>query len=90
MFTSRYLNSALNGIQERALYLIYNDYEFPFVIILEDNKEESTHQKNIESLVIEANKFQTGLTSPIMRDLFLTRENKYNLRNFQALEYSLK
>ena len=90
MLASRYLNSSLNGIQKRALYLIYNDYEFPFVIILEDNKQESTHQKNIESLVIEANKFQTGSTSPIMRELFVTRENKYNLRNFQALESSLK
>ena len=27
MFTSRYLNNALNSIHERALRLIYNDYE---------------------------------------------------------------
>ena len=27
MFTSRYLNNALNSIHERALLLIYNDHE---------------------------------------------------------------
>ena len=46
--------------------------------------------KNVESLAIEIYKFQAGLTPPIMSDLFVTRENIYNLRNFQELEYSLK
>ena len=50
MFTSRYLNNALNSIHERALRLIYNDYELPFDRILENNKQKSIHQKNIESL----------------------------------------
>ena len=45
MFTSRYLNNALNSIHERALCLIYNDYELPFDRILEDNKQKSIHQK---------------------------------------------
>ena len=90
MFTSRYLNNALNSIHERALRLIYNDYELPFDRILEDNKQKSIHQKNIESLAIEIYKFQAGLTPPIMSDLFFSRENDYNLRNFQELESSLK
>ena len=59
--------------------MIYNDYELPFDRIVEDNKYTS---KNIESLAIEIYKFQAGLTSPIMSDLFVTRENNYNLQNF--------
>ena len=43
MFTSRYLNNALNN--ERALRLIYNDYELPSDRILENNKQKSIHQK---------------------------------------------
>ena len=35
-------------------------------------------------------KFQGGLAPPIMSDLFITRENNYNLRNFQELESSLR
>ena len=87
MFTSRYLNNALTNIYERALRLICNDYELPFERLLEDNKEKSIHQKHIESLAIE---IQAGLTPPIMSDLFVTRENNYNLRSFQELESPLK
>ena len=47
MFTSRYLNNALNSILERALRLIYNDYKLPFDRILEDNKQKSIHQKTL-------------------------------------------
>ena len=36
MFTSIYLNDTLNSIHERALRLVYNDYELPFDRILED------------------------------------------------------
>ena len=91
MFTSRYLNNASNSIHERALRLIYNDYELPFDGILEDNKQKAYIQKNIKSLAIEIYKFQAGLTPPIMSDLFVTRgENNYNLRNFQETESSLK
>ena len=89
MVTSRYLNNALNSIHERALRLIYNDYDLPFDRILEDKKQKSIHQKNIDSLAIEIYKFQAGLTTPIMSDLFVTREN-YNLRNFQEFESSLR
>ena len=52
--------------------------------------QKSIHQKDIESLAIEINKFQAGLTPPIMSDLFVTRENNDNLRNFQELESSLR
>ena len=57
MFTSRYLNNALNSIHERASRLIYNDYKLPFDRILEDNRLKSIHQKNIESLATEIHKF---------------------------------
>ena len=45
MFSSRYLNNALNSILERALRLICNDYNLPFDRILEDKKQKSIHQK---------------------------------------------
>ena len=90
MFASRYLNNALNSSHKRALRLIYNDYELPFDRRLEDNKQKSTHRKNNESLAIEIYKFQVDLTPPIKSDLFVTRENNYNVRNFQELESSLR
>ena len=82
MFTSRYLNNALSSIHEGTLSLIYNDYELAFERILEKKKQKSIHQKNIRSLAIKIYKFQAGLTTPIMSDLFVTREKTYNLINF--------
>ena len=91
MFTScRYLNNALNSMHERVLGLIYNDYEPLFDRILEDNKQESIYQKNFELLATEIYKLQAGLRPPIMSDLFVTRENNYNLISFEALKSSHK
>ena len=70
--------------------MIYNDYELSFNRILNENKQKSIHRKIIESLAIKIYKFQTGLTPAIMSDLFVTRENNYNPKNFQALESSHK
>ena len=51
--------------------MIYNDYELPFDRIFEDNKQNSIHQKNIESLAIEIYNIQASLTPPIMVDYLL-------------------
>ena len=54
-----------------------------------DNKQKIKYKK-IKLLTIEIYQFQAGLAPPIMSDLFVTRKNKYNIRNFQALEPSYK
>ena len=90
MFTSHYLNNALNNIHERALRLIYNDHEKSFNSILTENNLKTIHQKNLEFLAIEIYKFQNGLSPPIMNDVFFSRQNICNLRKFQELSTSTK
>ena len=90
MFASRYLNSALNNVHERALRLIYNDLEKSFNSILTENNLKTIHQKNLEFLAIEIYKFQNGLSAPIINDIFFSRQNIYNLRKFQELSTSTK
>ena len=90
MFTSRYLNNALNNILERALRLIYNDHEKSFNSILTENNLKTIHQKNLEFLAIEIYKFQNGLSPPIMNDIFFSRQNICNLRKFQDFPPQLK
>ena len=46
------------------------------------------NQNQIESLAIEIYKSQAGLTPPVMSNLSVAREDKDNLRSFQALESS--
>ena len=80
MLTSRYLNNALNNIHERALRLIYNDYEKSFNSILTESNLKTIHEKNLEFLAIKICKFQNGLTTPIMNDILFSRQSSYNLR----------
>ena len=90
MFTSRYLNNALNNIYERALRLIYNNHEKSFNGILTENNLKTIHQKKLEFLAIEICKFQNGLSPPIISDIFFSRQNSHNLRKFQELPPQLK
>ena len=90
MFTSRYLNNALNNIHERALRLIYNDHEKSFSSIVTENNLKTINKKSLELLAIEICKFQNGLSPPIISDIFFSRQNSYNLRKFQELPPQLK
>ena len=46
--------------------------------------------KAVGMLTIEIYKLLVGLAPQIMSDLFVPREDKFNLRNFQALEFPRK
>ena len=70
--------------RKSLLRLIYSDYELSFDRMLKDNKQKSKHQKKL-SLAIEIYNFQAELAPSTMSELFVTRKNNYNLRNFQAL-----
>ena len=45
MFSSRYLNNALNNIHERALRLIFNHHEKSLNSILTENNLKTIHQE---------------------------------------------
>ena len=89
MFTSRYLNNALNNIHKLALGLIYKDHEKSFNSILTENNLNS-NKKHLEFLAIKIYKFQNGLSPSIMNDILISRQNIYNLQKFQELSISTK
>ena len=59
MFTSRYLTNLLNGIHERSLRLIYNDYKLLFNRILRDNKQKSIYKKTTYRILKILSRFNT-------------------------------
>ena len=59
--------------------------DIPFNELLSINNEVFIHNKNIQALLIEVHKDLNGLSPPIMLDLFVIRNNIYNLRNFREL-----
>ena len=48
MFCSRSCNNKINKLHERALSLVYDDYESSFDVLLNKNKSFSIHHQNIQ------------------------------------------
>ena len=90
MFCSRSSNNLINKIHEKALSLSSEINDIPFNELNYLNHEVSIHNKNIEIRLIEVYKNLNGLSPPLMLDMFTTRENIYNLRNFRELHCEKK
>ena len=61
MFDSRGLNSSIKNIHERALRIVYGDYNKSFKDLLELGNSVLTHQKNLQMLTTEINKTKNGI-----------------------------
>ena len=88
MFHSRKLNNLLNNIHERALRIVYRDYESTFQQLLKQNKSVSIHQRNLQILATEIFKTKNGLNPVIMEDVFNFKNLAYNFRNVESLNRS--
>ena len=85
MFCSRKSNNMINKVQERALRLTYKGNENKFQTLLNENKETSAHQRNLQFFMKEIYKIKNNYAPPIMHHLFQFRENTFNLRNFREI-----
>ena len=79
MFHDRVPNSKLKLIQERALRLVCKDSATEYDKLI--NKTLTTHQHNLQLLMIELRKMRHSLNSTIMRDVFIERNNQHYLEN---------
>ena len=90
MFCSRNANNLINKFQERSLRLITNDKTSTFEHLLQANNEITTHQRNLQVLMVEVFKIINGFAPPMMEDFFLFCENAHNIRNFQIISNESK
>ena len=90
MFCSRNANNLINKIQERSLRLITNDKTSTFEHLLQANNELTTHQRNLQVLMVEVFKIINDFAPPIMEDFFLLRENTHIIRNFLVISNASK
>ena len=74
-------NRKINMLHERCLRIIYNDKQSSFTELLNKDSSVSIHIRNIQRLAIEMFRFYTGLSSPLMKNIFILRvENPCNLQ----------
>ena len=82
MFCSLSCNNKINKLHERALRLVYHDYESLFNVLLNKNKSFSIHHQNIQKLMIE---FYKPLNKPspdnYFDSLFMSKRRQDPLQN---------
>ena len=81
MFYSRSTNNRINHLQERALRLVYDDYEFTFDELLEKDESFIIHHYNIQTLCIELCKVYHNFSQNIFSELFTQSNSTYNMRS---------
>ena len=90
MFCSRNANNPTNKIQERSLRSITNDKISTFEHLLQTNNKITTHQRNLQMLMVEVFKMIKDFTPTIMEDFFLFLKKTLNIRNFQIISNESK
>ena len=84
-FSFQQSNDLINKVHESSLRLITNDQNNSFKTFLQNNKDITVHQRNLEVLVTEVYKIINWEAPAIMRNLFIFREKICNIRNFQII-----
>ena len=85
MFSSRKSNTLINKVHERSLRIVSGDNHSSFKSLLSKYKKITVHQRNLQVLMTETCKIINGLSTPIMENFFILRENTHNVRNFQEI-----
>ena len=81
MFHSRKLNASINRLHERALRVVYRDFDSSFEELLRRDSSTTLHQRNLQKLMTEIFKVKTGIAPELMKGVFEFTDVPYNLRN---------
>ena len=80
MCHNRTLNAKINRLHERALRVVYKDYNLSFEELLEKDKSFTIHDRNLQKLAIEMYKVKHNLSPSPIQDIF-SKGTSRNLRN---------
>ena len=86
MFCYRRIMHKMNKIHERSLHLLLQNYKDDFQDLLRSSADVSIHQRCINALLTEVYNYIHGLSPEIINDVFSTRANIDNTRQFNVFE----
>ena len=86
MFCYRGIMSKMNKVHERSLRLLLKKYKDNFQDLLRSSGNISIHRRCINSLLTESYKYVHVLFPKIMDEVFSTKANIYNIRQFNVFE----
>ena len=70
MFHSKKLNERINHLHERALRIVYNDFNSSFQELLIEDHSLNIYYRNLEKIVTKIFKVRNGLSPELMNDVF--------------------
>ena len=81
MFHSQRLNNCINRIHERALRIVYQDYNSSFKERLRKGSSLTIHQRSLKLLVTKMFKVSIGCAPDIMKEIFEIVNQNYKFRH---------
>ena len=80
IFHSRKLNAHINRLHERALQVVYRDFDSSVEDLLRRDSSTTLHHRNLPKLMTEIFKVKTGIAPELMKRVFKFADVPYNLR----------
>ena len=81
MFHRPKRNARINRFHERALQIVYGNFYSSFEELLTRDSSTTLHQRNLQKLMTEIFKVETGIAPELMKGVFEFTDVPYNLRN---------
>ena len=80
------MNNCINNLHERALRMVYRDYNATFSELLSKNKSVTIYQRKLQLFATETFKTKDELNPKIMEEIFTFKKVDYNLRSNTSLK----
>ena len=76
----------IEKLQERALRLIYTDYNISYDELLDLSKRNTMYEYRVKNLLVTIRKIINGKMKPVSKEFYTFKDNNYRLRNTNCFD----